>query len=112
MTMIEQAADDLDGFDSSAGVMAYVYSKEGAEGLRALLATLGAMRETLERDAAELQQVGLPDVAQIVLEAASDAPPEAIALCPYDPEDRCNYQSWHAAYQRRQLRLAAVPLGV
>jgi hypothetical protein len=101
---------DLDGFDSTAGVMAFIYAKEGAEGLKALLALLGAEREMLERDAQELIDVGLPDVAAIVAEAAGSAPSEA-ELCPFDPEtDQANHWDWHCRRERDAKRATWAPL--
>jgi hypothetical protein len=88
-----QDQDGLDGFDSPAGVMAYIYSKEGAEGLRQLLEMAPSDRESLERDAEELKAVGLPDVAAIVAEFAVGLPPEAN---PFDPEtDAANWRDWN-----------------
>lgn len=95
--MTTEAKGDFDGFDTSAGVMAYVYSKEGAESLRVLLAMVAAERETLERDAQELLGIGLPDVAQIVLEAAADTPePE----CPFD-EESADARDWVSRQARK-----------
>jgi hypothetical protein len=95
MTTTEpQEQDDvLDGFDSTAGVMAYIYSKEGAEGLRQLLEMAPSDRKSLERDAEELKAVGLPLVADIVLEFADRLPENAN---PFDPEtDAANWRDWN-----------------
>jgi hypothetical protein len=56
-----------------------------------------------------LQQMDLPSVAEIILEAAFQAPPAAILRCPYSPDDRANHQSRPTGYQRRGLNLARVP---
>jgi hypothetical protein len=99
---VAQLADKpADGGRGGAGVMARVYSKEGAEGLEALLAIIDAERELLERDAAELEAVGIKAAADIVLEYAADALPERVLRCPYAPEDRCNYESWQRSYENR-----------
>jgi hypothetical protein len=88
--------DDMDGFDSSAGVMAYIYSKEGAEALRALLALMAAEREMLERDAKELIEVGLPAVADIVLEAAANTPPKQNP----HPEETADWRDWNRRHHQ------------
>ena len=87
--------NDFDGFDSTAGVMAFVYSKEGSEGLRALLTLLAADRESLLRDADELAVVGLPHVSDIVTEAAESAPKD-YGKCPHsEVDDPANWRNWH-----------------
>jgi hypothetical protein len=103
--------DDLGPFkeaDSVSATMAYVHAKMGANGLRALLAEITADQESLQRDANELTKVGLPDVAAIVLEAAANALPANVMHCPYAETDSHNYESWMAAYQRRQGMKVAV----
>jgi hypothetical protein len=57
-------------------------------------------RESLERDADELTAIGLPEVAKILAEAAEVAIPQSELNCPYDPEDKNNYQSWQASLRR------------
>jgi hypothetical protein len=99
--------DDLGPFkdaDSVSATMAYVHAKMGKDGLKALLSQVETDKETLERDAAELDAVGLPDVATIVMEAAANALPANILHCPYAEDDLHNYQSWQASYQRRHSR--------
>jgi len=81
--------------------MAYVFSKMGKNGLKALLSQVETDKESLERDAAELDDVGLPDVATIVMKAAASALPAHVMHCPYAETDTRNYESWMAAYQRR-----------
>jgi hypothetical protein len=85
-----QDQDDFDGFDSTAGVMAYAYSRQGSEGLHELLAEIDDDRESLERGAAELEQVGLPAVAAILQEYAGTAP-EAGSSNPF-PRRYCQRQ--------------------
>jgi hypothetical protein len=86
--------DDLDGFDSTAGILAYIYSKEGAEGLRQLLEMAPSDRESLERDAEELKAVGLPEVTAIVLEFAEAIRSRADEVCPH-------FGTTYAAWGRR-----------
>jgi hypothetical protein len=92
--------DPFDKADSPSAIMAYVFSKAGKEGLIAILSQIETDRETLERDAAELDAVGLPEVAAIVMEAAANALPANVMHCPYSEDDVHNYQSWQS-YQRR-----------
>jgi hypothetical protein len=104
----------------AAAVMNYVFIKCGEDGLRELLARLidpdqellnelgsafqGYDREALQRDVAELLEMGLTKAADIVHEAAAGALSERELLCPYDESDRVNYQCWQQAYDRRQYR--------
>ena len=88
--MTEPQGDDFDGFDSSAGVLAFVYSENGAEGLRALLALSACDQESLLRDVQELTEVGLPDVAAIVAEVATNTPPKQNP----HPEDTADGRDW------------------
>lgn len=102
---IEPQATEQDPFvhaNSPPAIMAFIHAKMGAEGLQALLAEITADRESLERDAAELDAVGLPDVATIVMEAASTALSAGVMYCPYDESNAHNFDSWQAAYHRRQ----------
>jgi hypothetical protein len=105
-TIEPQEQGDLDGFDTSAGVMAFIYAQCGVIGLRELLAMINCAQEDLLRDAEELQAVGLPVVEAIVREVAAAAPPERVSRCPYDEADAANYQSWQASYDRRLLSQA------
>jgi hypothetical protein len=89
--MTEPQEDDFDGFDSSAGVMAFVYSEDGAEGLRTLLALSASDQESLLRDVQELTEVGLPDVAAIVAEVAAQSPPKQNP----DAKDTANWRDWN-----------------
>jgi hypothetical protein len=81
----------------------------GADGLREMLAAGDTDRETLMRDASVLQQMDSPSVAEIILEAAYQAPPAAILRCPYSPDDRANYQAGRPVISARGLTLARVP---
>jgi hypothetical protein len=103
MTDLDQDLGIFEGFDSPAEIFAYVHHKSGEAGLMEVLAASiadGADGDYLERQSAELDAVGLPVVADIVRKAARDAPC-GIDLCPYTPEDRCNYISWQTSYQRK-----------
>ena len=60
--------------------------------------------EALQRDASELAEVGLPDVATIVLEAAASALPAHIMHCPYAETGSHNYESWQASHRRKGAR--------
>jgi hypothetical protein len=103
----DDEVNPFDGACSTAAIFAAVYQECGAEGLRSLLDHMLAghgedldgpiipSREMLERDVVELTAMELPDVASIVMEAAERATPAHILYCPYDPQDRCNYTSWH-----------------
>jgi hypothetical protein len=96
--------DDLGPFkeaDSTSAIMAYVHAKLGEKGLRALLTEITADRESLQRDATELVEVGLPEVAAIVAEAAASALPAHLKHCPYAETDIANYESWQANRRRR-----------
>src|SRR6185312_8871278 len=93
-----QEPNPFDKADSPSAIMAYVHAKMGANGLRALLAEITADRESLERDGAELDAVGLPDVAAIVMEAAASALPDNVLHCPYAETDSHNYGSWQASH--------------
>jgi single-stranded DNA-specific DHH superfamily exonuclease len=72
----EQEDDPFESFDSAASIMAFYHLHFGEEGLRELLAMMGAVadREYLEREARELAAIGLADVAAIVSEAAIQTP--------------------------------------
>jgi hypothetical protein len=76
--------------------MAYVYSEDGAEGLRALLALLATDQESLLRDVQELTEVGLPDVADIVMEAAASAPPKQNP----HPEGTADWRDWNRRHKQ------------
>jgi hypothetical protein len=97
----------FEAFDSASAIMAYIHTKSGPADLAELLATIDADQESMMRAADELAAAGLQAVADIVMEAAADAP-LASAFCPYVPEDRVSYQGWHDAENRRRLRLAPV----
>jgi hypothetical protein len=73
---------DFNDFPSSAAILAYTYKKVGAEGVRVMLAMMlcpspicptPADREALEKQAEELAAIGLPEIAEIVLEYAAKA---------------------------------------
>jgi hypothetical protein len=99
--------DDLSPFkdaDLVSATMAYVHAKMGANGLRALLAEITTDRESLQRDANELAEVGLPEVGAIVLQAAANALHAHVMHCPYAEDDLHNYQSWQASYRRRHSK--------
>jgi hypothetical protein len=103
MAKIDNTPIETDPFeraDSPAAIMAYVYAKMGADGLMALLSQVVTDKESLEQDAAELNAVGLPDVATIVLEASANALPASILHCPYAASDVCNSQSWQLSRLR------------
>lgn len=107
MAKIDNTTKEPDPFekaDSPSAILAYVFSKAGEEGLRELLTHIETDKESLERDAAELDAVGLPDVAAIVMEAAAGALPASVMHCPYAETDTRNYESWMAAYQRRHSK--------
>lgn len=107
MAKIDTTPNEPDAFekaDSPAAIMAYVFSKAGEEGLRALLADVETDKESLKRDAAELDAVGLPDVATIVLEAAANALPANVMHCPYAEDDLHNYQNWQASHRRQHSK--------
>jgi hypothetical protein len=104
--------DLFDKADSSAAIMAYIHATMGEDGLKALFnltdkKTLLYLidRESLERDAAELGAVGLPDVAAIVREAAqmpgaeprdySSPRDEKLLICPFPETDQTNWRNWH-----------------
>lgn len=104
---IEPQAPEPDPFahaNSPSAIMAYVFSKMGKDGLKALLSQAETDKESLERDAAELDAVGLPEVAAIVLEAAAGALPVHVMHCPYAETDTHNYDSWQASHQRRHSK--------
>jgi hypothetical protein len=94
--MTKPQQDDFDGFDSSAGVMAFIYSEDGAEGLRALLALSACDQESLLRDVQELTEVGLPDVAAIVAEVAANTPPKQNP----HPEDTADGRDWDRRHKQ------------
>src|SRR2546423_767754 len=71
-TMTEDA-DPFDTADSSAAILAFIHAEYGADGLKELLSLIDSDRESLERDAAELNGVGLAKPAQIVSEAAKQS---------------------------------------
>lgn len=124
--MNQSTADELDGM-TSAEHYAYLYAEHGADAVAAMLQILinpsaaspeaqkyladsygpdgnvkklrGTSRESLQRDAAELLGMGLP-VGALVEQAAMQARSEREILCPYQPEDRCNWESWQASYNR------------
>jgi hypothetical protein len=96
--------DPFDKADSPSAIMAYVFSKMGKDGLIALFSQVETDKESLERDAAELDAVGLPEVAAIVLEAAANTLPANILHCPYAEYDLHNYQNWQASYRRRHSK--------
>jgi hypothetical protein len=96
--------DPFDKADSPSAIMAYVFSKMGKDGLKALLSQVEADKDSLERDAAELDAVGLAEVAAIVLEAAASALPASVMHCPYAEDDLHNFQSWQASHQRRNSK--------
>jgi hypothetical protein len=102
--MIEADLGPFKDADSVSATIAYVHAKMGANGLRTLLAETTADREALQRDASELAEVGLPDVATIVLEAAASALPAHIMHCPYAETDSHNYESWQASHRRKGAR--------
>jgi hypothetical protein len=88
-----------------AAVLAFCHATFGEAGLRELLAMVDCDQEGLLRDAAELAEMGLLKASEIVMEAAADAPPAAVALCPYDEADTHNYQNWQRAYAHRRRHL-------
>jgi hypothetical protein len=103
--MTDTEADAFDAFETIAGIEAYIFNKFGAQGLRALLALieLEHSQEGLWRDAEMLADAGLNEAADIVLEVAETAVPERVLRCPYspdDPDDRANFDSWQASYER------------
>jgi hypothetical protein len=100
-TMTETAPDPMEAFKTTASIMAFVYAQCGVVGLRELLSLIDCDQETLLRDAEELKAVGLPVVEAIVREVAATAPSARELYCPYEPEDRANYQSWQQSYDRR-----------
>ena len=51
-------------------------------------------RESLLRDAAELNSLGLNQAADIVKEASEDPLPASELYCPYGPDDVYNHESW------------------
>jgi hypothetical protein len=60
-------------------------------------------RESLLRDAAELNSLGLNQAADIVKEASEDPLPASELYCPYGPDDVYNHESWQRAFQRQQM---------
>lgn len=86
--------DDFGGFDTSAGVMAFIHQKCGDDGLRQLLAEIGPDRDSLLKDAAELEAIGLFAVASIVAEIAANTPEPT---CPF-PEGSANFRDWQRRY--------------
>lgn len=107
-------------FETSAEIMAYVYSRHGADELRKLLRMpfKNATREGLEDDAAELQQVGLAKAAAIVREAAQKALPETdMRFCPYMAEpyissksNQYNIDAWLGSVKAQRQRKRAKKL--
>jgi hypothetical protein len=85
-----EGLNPFDDFEGGADIMAYIHRQYGDEGLRDLLAEIEADRESLERDAAELQAIGLPEVAAIVAEIAANTPEPT---CPF-PEGTANARDW------------------
>jgi hypothetical protein len=84
---MNEQADPFDAFETSAEIFAFVFKKGGARDLRRLLDMPPgerATREYLEATAAELEQVGLPQVAAIVAEYAPTRP-SRLDLCPHEP---------------------------
>ena len=95
-------ADLFDTADSAAAIEAYIFSEYGADGLKELLCLVDTDRESLERDALELEQVGLSKPAAIVAEFAKQSPPAIERWNPYRESDCANYFSWREGHLRRQ----------
>jgi hypothetical protein len=93
----------FDAFDDCSSMFAFIHFTYGEAGLAELLEAMGSDQESFERYASELEAVGLPNVAAIVLEYAADALPERVLRCPYSPNDRANYECWQASYDRGLL---------
>jgi hypothetical protein len=96
------------GMTTIPQVLAWLYHHEGATGVHQVLKQLLneplTTREGLKRDAAKLQQMRLPDVAAIVLEAAEHAPSEFDPTrCPYDVNSPRG-KDWLARIERKQRR--------
>jgi hypothetical protein len=84
-------ANPFEAFEDAAAIFAFCHATFGEAGLRELLAIVEADQDSLLRDAQELIEVGLPDVAAIVSEAADSAPTKQ---SPY-PEGTANWKDWN-----------------
>jgi hypothetical protein len=58
----ETEPNPFENFESAAAIEAYIHKQSGATGLRELLAVVSADKESLERDASEIAEAGLPAV--------------------------------------------------
>ena len=103
MTESDQDLNPFAAFDTTADIYAFTYSEHGPDALRELLATVDCDRESLLRDAAELNSLGLNQAADIVKEASEDPLPASELYCPYGPDDVYNHESWQRAFQRQQM---------
>ena len=111
MTEDDSDINPFSAFDTTADIYAFTYSEYGPDALRELLATVDCDQESLLRDAAELNSLGLNQAADIVKEASEDALPASELYCPYSPDDVYNHESWQRAFQRQQMMLKPVPTG-
>jgi hypothetical protein len=100
--MTEPADDMFASADTSAAILAFVFSEYGADGLKELLSLVEIDRESLERDAAELTAVDLPRPAEIVAEHAKQSQPAIELWNPYSEDDYANHSAWREGYVRRQ----------
>src|SRR5947207_961016 len=102
MTTIEPERDLFEGADSAASILAFVHAECGEAGLRQLPTMTDCDRESLERDALELEQIGLLRPAKIVLEHAQQSQAAIERWNPYPEHDHANYISWREGHLRRQ----------
>jgi hypothetical protein len=102
-------ADLFDSADSAAAIEAYVFSEYGADGLKELLRLVDADRESLERDAAELNAVDLPRPAEIVRQFAKRSPAAIEKRNPYSEDDYANHSSWRDGYLRAKANTRNQP---
>jgi hypothetical protein len=86
-------------FSSASALIAYIHKRLGSEVLKRVLAEIPeADSEWLSAQADQLKTMGLKDVAAVVVEAASQAPPLA-AFC-LSHQHRQDVKSSLASYHR------------
>jgi hypothetical protein len=95
-------------FTSAPALMAYVYRRLGGEMLKRVLAEIPeADSEWLSAQADQLKRMGLKDVAAVVAEAASEAPPLA-AFCLVDQNPNNIKSSLASHYRNNSFGSASI----